>query len=45
VDEACNSVVRVRDRVLPNAANAAVMHDSYARYRRMYDGMKFIFGS
>src|SRR5258708_6164943 len=43
VDDACSSVVRVRERVLPNAASAAVMDDSYARYRRMYAGMKFIF--
>jgi xylulokinase len=45
VDEACNSLVRVRDRVLPNPASVAVMHESYERYRRMYAGMKLIFNS
>ena len=45
VDDACTSVVRIRDRVLPNATSMAVIHDNYARYRRMYDGMKFIFNS
>jgi len=45
VDEACSAVVRVREHVAPNPANVAVLHDSYARYRRMYDGMKFIFSS
>ncbi len=45
VDEACSSLVRVRDRVLPKATSAAVMQESYERYRRMYAGMKLIFNS
>src|SRR5215472_16541884 len=34
VDEACASILRVRDRVSPQAAGAAVMDASYAAYRR-----------
>ncbi len=45
VDAACNSVVRVVDRVHPNAANVAVMEACYARYRRIYPAMKSIFSS
>jgi xylulokinase len=45
VDAACDSVVRVVDRVQPQAANAAVMKTSYAAYRRIYPAMKSIFGS
>jgi len=44
VDEACASILRVRDRVSPQAAGAAVMDASYAAYRRMYPGMKAILG-
>jgi xylulokinase len=45
VDEACASILRVRDRVSPQAAGAAVMDASYAAYRRIYPGMKAILGS
>jgi xylulokinase len=43
VDAACNSVVRVVDRVSPNAANVSVMERSYATYRRLYPATKSIF--
>ena len=45
VDAACDSVVRVVDRVRPNPANAATMNASYAAYRRIYPAMKSIFPS
>jgi len=45
VDAACDSVVRVVDRVQPNAANVAVMRSAYAAYRRVYPAMKSIFKS
>jgi xylulokinase len=43
VDEACNSVLKVKDRVVPNAANINMLQHSYAVYRRLYPGLKFIF--
>ncbi len=45
VDAACDSVVRVVERVRPDAANAALMNSSYAAYRRVYPAMKSIFSS
>jgi xylulokinase len=45
VEAACDSVVRVVDRVRPNAGNVAVMKTSYAVYRRIYPAMKSIFSS
>jgi xylulokinase len=45
VDEACNSVVRVVERVRPHGANAAVMGASYVKYRRIYPAMKTILHS
>jgi xylulokinase len=45
VDEACASILRVRDRVSPQADGAGVMDASYAAYRRIYPGMKAILGS
>jgi xylulokinase len=45
VDAACESVVRVVDRVRPDAANVAVMNSSYRAYRRIYPAMKSIFSS
>jgi xylulokinase len=44
VDDACASVLRVRDRVQPQPGSAAVMASSYAVYRRIYPGMKTILG-
>jgi xylulokinase len=45
VDTACNSVVRVVNRVRPNAADAAMMDASYKKYDRMYAAMKDILKS
>jgi len=45
VDEACASVLRVRERVCPQAASVAAMNAGYAAYRRIYPGMKMILGS
>jgi xylulokinase len=45
VDEACTKVLRVRDRVPPQAAGAEAMDASYAAYRRIYPGIKAILGS
>lgn len=43
VDAACDAVVRVVERVSPNAANVAVMKASSKAYRRIYPAMKSIF--
>jgi xylulokinase len=43
VDAACDSVVRVKHRVQPIAANVAAMKSAYAAYRRVYPAMKSIF--
>jgi xylulokinase len=43
VDAACDSVVRVRERVKPNEANVAAMTTGYTAYRRIYPALKFIF--
>jgi xylulokinase len=45
VDAACESVVRVVERVRPDAATVAVMNSSYQAYRRVYPAMKSIFSS
>jgi xylulokinase len=45
VDAACESVVRVVDRIPRNPANAEVMEKNYAAYRRIYPAMKSIFRS
>jgi len=45
VDMACDSVVRVVDRVRPDPSTAAIMNHSYAAYRRIYPAMKSIFNS
>jgi xylulokinase len=45
VDEACARVLRVRERVSPQAASVAAMNTSYAAYRRIYPGMKMILGA
>jgi xylulokinase len=44
VDDACNSVLKVNHRVRPNPASMATMDRSYAVYRRLYQGLKFVFG-
>jgi len=45
VDKACESVVRVANRVQPNAAHASAMESNYAAYRRIYPAMKSILSS
>jgi xylulokinase len=45
VDAACDSVVRVVERIRPNPANAEVMQKNYAAYRRIYPAMKSIFSA
>jgi xylulokinase len=45
VDAACDSVVRVVDRVTPNSANVARMNASYEKYRRIYPAIKSILNS
>ncbi len=42
---ACDSIVRVVDRIKPNPANAEILQASYAGYRRIYPAMKSIFRS
>ena len=45
VDVACDSVVRVVERIRPNPANAEVMEKNYAAYQRIYPAMKSIFSA
>jgi xylulokinase len=45
VDAACDSVVRVVERVSPIPANVAVMNAAANAYRRIYPAMKSIFTS
>lgn len=40
VEEACDAVVKVKDRVRPNPANAAKMTSCYVGYRRLYPALK-----
>jgi xylulokinase len=43
VDAACDSLVKVRDRVSPNPTNVRVMAARYEAYRRVYPAVKSIF--
>ena len=43
VDDACDAVVRVRDRVLPIPANVETMAKCYTAYRRVYPALKSIY--
>ena len=45
VDAACQTAVRVAQRVPPIAANVAALEKQYAAYRRVYPAMKSIFPS
>jgi len=45
VDEACNSIVRVSERIPHRPEIAQVMNSSYAAYRRVYPATKTIFPS
>jgi xylulokinase len=42
VDEACGSVVRVAERVAPNAENSRAMQECYRTYRRIYPALRSI---
>ncbi len=43
VDDACESVVRVANRIAPNRTNVSAMQAGYQAYRRIYPAMKSIF--
>jgi len=43
VDEACQAVVKVKERVQPNLVNVATMAANYAAYRRLYPALKQVF--
>ena len=45
VDDACNSIVRVAERIPQRADVANTMNASYAAYRRVYPATKTIFAS
>jgi xylulokinase len=42
VDEACESVVRVAEKITPDSERSLVLERAYAMYRRMYPAMKSI---
>jgi xylulokinase len=43
VDDACKHVLKVKGRVAPNTQTMATMDRNYAAYRRLYQGLKFVF--
>jgi len=43
VDDACNKVVKVAQRVAPQAAAVETLNNSYAAYRRMYPAITSVF--
>jgi xylulokinase len=43
VDVACDTVIKVRDRIAPNLMGAATMAANYTRYRKVYPALKAIF--
>ena len=45
VDEACDKVVRVAQRVSPKWENVATMEKNYALFRRLYPAMKSVFSA
>jgi xylulokinase len=45
VDAACSAVVRVAERVKPDAAAVNVMNENYAAFRKVYPATKTIFPS
>ena len=45
VDDACKQIVRVRERIKPQADAAKTMTASYAAFRRVYPATKTIFNS
>jgi xylulokinase len=44
VEEACDAVVQVQQRVEPDVRAVAVMKSEYEKYRRIYDAMKSVHG-
>jgi xylulokinase len=42
VDEACESTVRVAEKIIPDSEHSLVLEKAYAVYRRMYPAMKSI---
>jgi xylulokinase len=42
VDTACTSCVRIEKRVAPNSANAQVLRERYAEFRRLYPALKTV---
>jgi xylulokinase len=42
VGEACNSVLKIKARVRPDPCSMKAMDHSYAAYRRLYQGLKFV---
>jgi xylulokinase len=45
VDEACETVVRVCERIEPNEANAKVMERLYRSYRALYPALRNVFSA
>jgi len=45
VEEACDAVVRVAQRVAPRPDSAAVMNTSYAAFRRVYPALRSVLNS
>ena len=45
VDDACKQIVRIRERIKPQADAAKTMTASYAAFRRVYPATKTIFNS
>jgi xylulokinase len=44
VDEACDAVIRVKQKIAPNAKNSRGMEDAYRTYRKIYPALRTIFG-
>jgi xylulokinase len=45
VDDACEAVVSVAERVQPNPQSVAALNEAYRRYRRMYPALRSITAS
>jgi xylulokinase len=45
VEEACDAVVRVTQRVAPRPESVAVMNTSYAAFRRVYPALRSVLNS
>ena len=43
VDDACQSIVRVAERVLPDDRGSVIMSSSYTVYRRIYPALRCVF--